>query len=62
LSRNKDYHWNSFKKRKLASNGKSAHHAQKKGKSNDGLKPDSECPIHGGYTWKKCFNNPSGES
>ncbi len=26
------------------------------------IKPDTECPIHGGHPWVKCFDNPHGNS
>ena len=44
----KDPHSDPSKKRKTY-NDKRAAHAQKKGKITQGLKPDSECPIHGGH-------------
>jgi hypothetical protein len=25
-------------------------------------KPDSECPIHQGHLWIKCYNNPNGDT
>jgi hypothetical protein len=46
-----------FKKRKCES-GKNKSTPYKKIKENP--KPDAECPIHGGYPWSKCFDNPKG--
>jgi hypothetical protein len=60
FSTTKESRWDSSKKRK-ASNGKGKS-ALKQGKTHEGLKPDSECPIHGGHAWSKCFDNPNGES
>ena len=57
----KDSRGDSFKKRKYA-NEKRANAPYKRNKENDGLKPDSECPIHGGHPWNKCFDNPNGDS
>jgi hypothetical protein len=57
----KDSHSDQSKKRK-AYMDKRASHAHKKGKITEGLKPDSECPIHGGHPWNKCFDNPTGEN
>jgi hypothetical protein len=57
----KDSRSDSSKKRKTY-NEKRAAHANKKGKITEGLKPDSECPIHGGHPWVKCFDNPTGEN
>jgi hypothetical protein len=55
-----DSRGDSYKKRK-ASNGKNGN-LHKKGPRKDELKPDSECPIHGGHTWNKCFDNSKGEN
>jgi hypothetical protein len=51
----------SFKKQKY-DKGKKANIPYKKTKESPGLKPDSECPIHGEHPWNKCFDNPQGES
>jgi hypothetical protein len=51
----------SFKKRKFEK-GKNKNTPYKKVKETNGLKPDSECPIHGGHPWNKCFDNPQGEN
>jgi hypothetical protein len=55
----------SYKKRKFSS-GKRVHNSTKKSKDSNiphgSLKPDSECPIHGGHQWSKCFDNPNGDS
>ena len=51
----------SFKKRKFEK-GKTKSTPYKKVKETTGLKPDSECPIHGGHQWIKCFDNPQGEN
>jgi hypothetical protein len=50
----------SFKKQKYDKD-KKANVPYKKIKGLPGLKPDSECPIHGGHPWNKCFDNPQGE-
>jgi hypothetical protein len=51
----------SFKKRKV--NGKQRNGTHKGTKELHGaLKPDSECPIHGGHLWVKCFDNPNDNS
>jgi hypothetical protein len=63
---NKEDSGGSFKKRKYSS-GKKPYVHNKKPKEYHGtpggsLKPDSECPIHGGHPWMKCFDNPNGDS
>jgi hypothetical protein len=50
-----------FKKRKY-DKGKKTNVPYKKNKESPSLKPDSECPIHGGHPWNKCFDNPQGEN
>jgi hypothetical protein len=58
---NKESSGDSFKKRK--SHGKSKFSSKRVKDSNvASLKPDTECPIHGGHPWVKCFDNPQGES
>jgi hypothetical protein len=49
------------KKRK--GNGKSKSFTKRvKATNHVSLGPDSECPIHGGHIWNKCFDNPNGDS
>jgi hypothetical protein len=50
---------NGFKKRKqLFKNGT----PQKKLNDNRTPGSEDECPIHGGHTWSKCFDNPNGNN
>jgi hypothetical protein len=49
------------KKRKANGKQKFGNHKRTK-ESHGETKPDSECPIHGGHPWSKCFNNPSGDN
>jgi hypothetical protein len=55
----KDPRAESYKKRK-SFNDRRSHQEQQKGKPADGLRSDSECPIHGEHPWNRCFDNPSG--
>jgi hypothetical protein len=47
----------SFKKRKQRANV-----PHKRSKEWHGLRPDLECPIHGGHLWNKGFDNPQDDS
>jgi hypothetical protein len=52
-----------FKKRKYEKGSKKGNSSYKKHKEFTGPpKPESECPIHGGHPWLKCFDNPQGEN
>jgi hypothetical protein len=50
-----------FKKRKH-DKGKKVNTQYKKNKESTALKAESECPIHGGHPWIKCFDNPQGNN
>jgi len=57
----KDKNGDSYKKR--LANGKQKFGSAKRTKTSHGeAKPDSECPIHGGHPWSKCYQNPSGDN
>jgi hypothetical protein len=56
---NKEADGEHHKKRK--GNGKPQYHVKRvKSTNHASLGPESECPIHGGHAWIKCFDNPNG--